>query len=83
MTRRSYLPTLFLLLATIGLKAENLYAVLGAYKPEMQALHEVLEVDEARGWTQTEINGIAFWQGEVAGKRVLLFSTGVSTVNAA
>ena len=84
MIHRRIIPALLLCLFTsIGLQAENLYAVLGAYKPEMQALHEVLEADEAHGWELTEINGIAFWHGAVAGKKVLLFSTGVSTVNAA
>ena len=78
-----YLFILLSCLSSIGLAADKLYAVLGAYQPEMQALKEVLGVDEAQGWKRTDINGIPFWQGEVAGKKILLFSTGVSTVNAA
>jgi len=71
------------LLAATRAAAENLYAVLGAYRPEMEALHEALEVDAAHGWTVTEIKGIEFWRGTVGGKDVVVFSTGVSTVNAA
>ncbi len=63
--------------------AERLYAVLGAYRPEMDALHECFEVDEAAGWRREQILGVEFWRGQWAGKPLVIFSTGVSTVNAA
>ncbi|WP_221031155.1 5'-methylthioadenosine/S-adenosylhomocysteine nucleosidase [Actomonas aquatica] len=73
----------FLALAVSASAAERLYAVLGAYRPEMEALHEVLEIDEANGWELVQHLGVDFWRGEVDGKQVVVFSTSVSTVNAA
>ncbi len=74
---------LLVLIGTGRAAAENLYAVLGAYQPEMVALMEAFEVSPETGWKETEIKGITFWQGEADGKKILLFRTGVSTVNAA
>ncbi len=83
MARFRILPCLLLVcvLASFA-RAENLYAVLGAYRPEMEALHEVFEVDPAAGWESVSHLGVEYWRGEVAGKKVIIFSTGVSTVNA-
>ncbi len=76
-----------LLLVVVGVlpatAAEKLYAVLGAYRPEMEAIFETFGVDETKGWTKEQIIGVDFWHGEVAGKKLLVFSTGVSTINAA
>ena len=86
MTRfRSCVTFSILLLAGIlpAAAAERLYAVLGAYQPEMDAIFETFGVDEAKGWTKERIIGVDFWHGEVAGNPVIVFSTGVSTVNAA
>ncbi|MCF3651551.1 5'-methylthioadenosine/S-adenosylhomocysteine nucleosidase [Synoicihabitans lomoniglobus] len=83
MIRRWY--TCFLLLTSLAAfaTAEPLYAVLGAYRPEMEALQAEFEVDADHGWTSEEIKGITFWRGTADGKDIILFRTGVSIVNAA
>ncbi len=63
--------------------ATPLYAVCGAYGPELSALKAEFGVDEAKGWTRTTVKGVDFWRGTFAGKDLLVFRTGVSVVNAA
>jgi adenosylhomocysteine nucleosidase len=53
-------------------------AVVTAYAPELEALLPGLEVQ-----TTEELNGRTFHLGRLAGKDVVLFLSGVSTVNAA
>ncbi|MBE2215668.1 MAG: 5'-methylthioadenosine/S-adenosylhomocysteine nucleosidase [Opitutaceae bacterium] len=62
--------------------ARPLFAVCGAYPPEMEALHAVFGVDEAAGWERSEWKGITLHRGTFAGKDLVVFSTGVSIVNA-
>jgi adenosylhomocysteine nucleosidase len=83
LTKRFALCAFFVALGLTRATAENLYAVLGAYRPEMVALMEEFEVSEAGGWKREEIKGIEFWRGETDGKQVVIFRTGVSMVNAA
>jgi adenosylhomocysteine nucleosidase len=87
MTRRSFSVLFFLVIglaaSTFQLRAENLYAICGAYPPEMTALKAEFEISEANGWQRTVIKGIEFWRGTSSGKAVLLFRTGMSPVNAA
>jgi adenosylhomocysteine nucleosidase len=59
-----------------------LYAVCGAYPPEMDALRREFGADGA-SWTRSTINGVTFWRGEYRGRQLVLFRTGVSMVNAA
>jgi len=59
-----------------------LYAILGAYPPEMEALHAAFGVSESAGWVRSEWKGITFHRGTFAGKDLVVFSTGVSIVNA-
>lgn len=93
LARRSFLRLvavgLLISAATPGTDAETpvaaprpLYAICGAYPPEMKALHEVFKVDETAGWTSSEWKGITFHRGTFAGRDVVVFSTGVSIVNA-
>jgi adenosylhomocysteine nucleosidase len=71
-------------LAPLARAAEApLYAICGAYPPEMQALKAEFGVDPAAGWERQMIKGIEFWRGRVGEKQVVIFRTGVSTVNAA
>jgi adenosylhomocysteine nucleosidase len=60
-----------------------LYAICGAYPPEIDALHKVFGVSDAGGWTRSSVNGVEFWRGQYRGKDLLVFRTGVSLVNAA
>ncbi len=60
-----------------------LYALCGAYAPEMAALKAEFNVSADTGWERTVFKGIEFWRGTVSGKAVLLFRTGMSPVNAA
>ena len=71
------------LLVTGSLRAAPLYALCGAYPPEIKAITAELGVSEANGWKRSVIKGLVFWQGKVADKDVLFFRTGVSPVNAA
>jgi len=52
-------------------------AVVTAFAPELQALLPALEVQATE-----ELNGRTFYLGKLAGKNVVLFLSGVSTVNA-
>jgi adenosylhomocysteine nucleosidase len=49
----------------------------------MEALQGEFGVAADKGFTKSEINGLAFWRGKYAGKDVVVFRTGVSVVNAA
>jgi adenosylhomocysteine nucleosidase len=63
--------------------AKPLYALCGAYAPELAALKKEFGVDPAKGWTRSVVKGQEFWRGQVGGKDVIIFRTGVSLVNAA
>ena len=65
------------------MRAAPLYAICGAYEPELVALKKEFGVDPAAGWTRSTIAGLDFWRGTAAGKDVVLFRTGVSLINAA
>lgn len=93
MTRLRFLtalPCLFVWLLVVGRAADApapaharpLYAVCGAYPPELAALEKEFGVGADRGWTKTTIKGVDFWRGTFAGKDLVLFRTGVSMVNA-
>jgi adenosylhomocysteine nucleosidase len=76
----------FLILAGVLHAAEAatpLYALCGAYAPEMAALKKEFGVDPAKGWTRSVINGLEFWRGKVGAKDVIVCRTGVSMINAA
>jgi len=62
---------------------KRLYALCGAYAPEMTALKREFGVDPTKGWTRTVVKGMEFWRGRVGGKDVIICRTGVSMVNAA
>ncbi len=83
MRHRFFLFTLLWLAAVLPAGAEPLYAICGAYPPEIAALVKEFGVDPAAGWTSTTVNGIEFSRGRYAGKDVIVFRTGVSVVNAA
>ncbi len=74
------------ILVSVSLRAvaadHPLYALCGAYPPEMAALKKIFGVDVTKGWTRTEIDGVSFWRGTSGGKDLLLFQTGVSMINA-
>ncbi|MFO1448929.1 MAG: 5'-methylthioadenosine/S-adenosylhomocysteine nucleosidase [Opitutaceae bacterium] len=59
-----------------------LYALCGAYPPEMAALAKEFGTG-GTGWVQSSVKGITFWKGTYQGKDVLVFRTGISLVNAA
>jgi hypothetical protein len=59
-----------------------LYALCGAYPPEMAALKKEFGVG-GDGWVRSSIKGIEFWKGRYRDKDVLVFRTGISLVNAA
>ncbi len=63
--------------------AKPLYALCGAYAPEMAALKKEFGVDPAKGWTRSVVKGMEFWRGKVGAKDVIVCRTGVSMVNAA
>ncbi|MBC7369138.1 MAG: 5'-methylthioadenosine/S-adenosylhomocysteine nucleosidase [Undibacterium sp.] len=63
--------------------AKPLYALCGAYAPEMAALKQEFGVDPANGWTRSVVKGMEFWRGKVGAKEVVVCRTGVSMVNAA
>jgi len=67
---------------TAGSATEPLYALCGAYPPEMAALKAEFAV-AAPAWTRSIVKGVEFWQGTVQGKKLIVFRTGVSLVNAA
>lgn len=60
-----------------------LFAVCGAYPPEINALKAGFGVDAAKGWERRVIKGVEFWRGASGGKQIVIFRTGVSLVNAA
>ncbi len=60
-----------------------LYALCGAYAPELMALKKEFGVSAAAGWTRSDVKGVEFWRGRAGGKDVIIFRTGVSLVNAA
>ena len=62
---------------------ERLFALCGAYPPEMAALRHEFGVSEKNGFTRTVIKGVEFWRGRSAGQDVIVFRTGTSLVNAA
>lgn len=64
-------------------EAAQLYAICGAYPPEMIALKKTFGVDPASGWTKSTVKGMEFWRGPFAGRDLIVFRTGVSMVNAA
>jgi adenosylhomocysteine nucleosidase len=53
-------------------------AILSAYQPELEALRHRMEVKDQR-----VINGRTYYLGNMAGLEVVLFTTGVSMINAA
>jgi adenosylhomocysteine nucleosidase len=60
-----------------------LYAICGAYPPEIEALHKEFGVRSGPEWTKTTVKGVDFWRGAHGGKELIVFRTGVSMVNAA
>lgn len=62
--------------------AKPLYALCGAYEPELAALKKEFGVSAATGWTRSMVNGLEFWRGKVGTKDVIICRTGVSMVNA-
>lgn len=90
-SRRSWLRSFALAVSSLVLAVASplsaatrpLYALCGAYPPEMAALHAEFDVAADRGFTRTVVKGIEFWRGSYAGKDVIVFRTGVSMVNAA
>lgn len=63
--------------------APPLYALCGAYAPELAALKREFGVDPAKGWTRSFVQGLEFWRGKVGSKELIVCRTGVSMVNAA
>lgn len=61
---------------------KRLYAIVGAYPPEIEALHKEFGV-KAPAFTKTTINGVEFWRGAYQGRDLVVFRAGVSLVNAA
>lgn len=59
-----------------------LYAVCGAYPPEMDALIREFGAN-GPGWTTSSLRGITFRRGEYRGRQLVIFRTGISLVNAA
>lgn len=74
---------LIFLSALPALRAAPLYAVCGAYEPELAALKKEFGVSATAGWTRSTVAGLEFWRGTTAGKDIIVFHTGVSIVNAA
>jgi adenosylhomocysteine nucleosidase len=60
------------------LEATPRLAILSAYQPELEALRALMEVKDQR-----VIDGRTYYLGQLAGQEVVLFSTGISMVNAA
>jgi adenosylhomocysteine nucleosidase len=61
-----------------------LYALLGAFPPEMAALDKEFGLTAGDGrFTVTTVHGVRFWRGSVDGHDVLVFQAGPSLVNAA
>ncbi|MEY2878822.1 MAG: hypothetical protein RLZZ15_1202 [Verrucomicrobiota bacterium] len=87
MTRLVFLRLIMIFFGALALPAaapvRPLYAVCGAYEPELVALKKAFGVDAQAGWKSTTINGLEFWSGACAGRDAIVFRTGVSVVNAA
>ena len=66
-----------------AVQAHPLYAICGAYGPELAALKKEFGVSAAAGWTSSTVAGLEFWRGTAGGKDLIVFRTGVSVVNAA
>jgi len=85
--RRFLISCLALALSALTVAAADqtppLYALCGAYEPELVALKKEFGVDEAHGWRRLRVKGVEFWRGQFAGREVVIFRTGVSLVNAA
>jgi adenosylhomocysteine nucleosidase len=60
-----------------------LIALCGAYEPEIVAIKKEFGIDPAKGWKRATAGSVEFWTGTFAGKDVIVFSTGISMVNAA
>lgn len=60
-----------------------LLALCAAYPPELAALRTEFGVQPERGFTETRVKGLSFWQGRAGRHEVVIFRTGVSLVNAA
>lgn len=77
----------FLLLgiASVGRAEEHaLIAIMGAYAPEIAALHKEFGVSaNPKAFTTSYVNGVRFDRGIVDGKEVIIFQAGWSLVNAA
>ncbi len=64
--------------------ARPLYAVMGAFPPEMKALDREFGLNAGDGrFTATTVHGVRFWRGTVDGRDVVVFQAGPSLVNAA
>lgn len=62
--------------------AKPLIAVLNAYPPEMDAMVKEFGLREG-GFTEKRVKGFRYYLGQVEGKDVVVFETGMSLVNAA
>ena len=62
----------------VALESTPRLAILSAYQPELEALRARMDVKDQR-----VINGRTYYLGNLAGHEAVLFSTGVSMVNAA
>jgi adenosylhomocysteine nucleosidase len=83
---RSSLIVGFALVFAAALRAETaarLFALCGAFPPEIEALQREFGVSEERGFTRCTINGLTFWRGRYGEREIVVFRTGVSIVNAA
>ena len=81
-----FLLSLFLagVAGVAGALARPLYAVMGAYGPELVALRKEFGVDAAGGgFTAASVAGIRFDRGTVEGREIIVFQAGSSLVNAA
>jgi adenosylhomocysteine nucleosidase len=89
-TRRVLASVLLVLAATLSLpgaaRADNpdgpLVAVLNAYPPEMDAMVRSFGLRDG-GFREEQVKGFRYFRGQVEGKNVVVFETGMSLVNAA
>lgn len=80
---RSFLPSLILLFFCVsGSAADSYIAVTAAYQPEIAAIREVFQANKTK-ISETRIRGITFETLDFHGKKLLVFSTGMSLTNAA
>lgn len=66
---------------TSFVRGEDLVAVVSAYQGELDSVFELLGIEEIE--SSETINGVEFTFAKAHGKRIVLFKTNVSTVNAA